>query len=187
MTPRAAEIHHFWFGVPPFRPRPQWFQKDDAFDAAVAVYADDVAAAAAGAYDGWADAADTALPLLLLLDQFPRNLFRGSARAYATDHKARGVAVRAVARGFDRDRAAVERWFFYLPFEHSEDLGDQRRAAQLFGGLRHDADSKTAIDFAAQHLALIERFGRFPGRNAALGRATTPEEQAWLDAHPDHF
>lgn len=134
-------------------------------------------AAARGQYDGWADTAEGALALLILLDQFPRNLFRGSAHSYATDGKARAVARAAIARGFHREVAPELRQFFLLPFEHSESLADQDEARRLADELG-DPDTRKWADI---HRDIIARFGRFPHRNAALGRETTPAEQEFLD------
>ena len=126
----------------------------------------------------WAGDAEGALALVLLLDQIPRNVFRGSAHAFATDGLAREVAHRAVDAGFDRGIAAPMRLFFYMPFEHSEDMVDQDRAVELISAM---GDAGYA-GYANKHRDVIARFGRFPHRNAALGRASTPEERAWLDA-----
>ena len=133
--------------------------------------------AAAARTLAWDDSAEGALALLIVLDQFPRNMFRGSARAFAADPLAREVATRAIARGFDQQVAVAERSFFYLPFEHSEVLADQERCIAL-NRASHDAD---ALKWAEIHADIIRRFGRFPHRNAVLGRATTAEEQAFLD------
>jgi uncharacterized protein (DUF924 family) len=113
-----------------------------------------------------------------VLDQFPRNMFRDSARAFAADPLARTVASRAIARGFDQGVTLAERSFFYLPFEHSEELADQERCVAL-NRASGDAD---ALKWAEHHADIIRRFGRFPHRNGVLGRVTTPEEQAFLDA-----
>jgi uncharacterized protein (DUF924 family) len=122
------------------------------------------------------DSAEGALALLILLDQFPRNCFRGSAHSYATDGLARHYAHRAVEAGFDRKIDSGLRLFFYLPFEHSEALADQDRSMELFGGIG-DAE---LMKYAQLHRDLIERFGRFPHRNAALGRESTQEEIDYL-------
>jgi uncharacterized protein (DUF924 family) len=126
----------------------------------------------------WQDDAEGALALLLLLDQIPRNVFRGSGHAFATDGLAREVARRAIDAGFDRQVDPALRLFFYMPFEHSEDMVDQERAVELISAMG-DAGY---TDYANKHRDVIARFGRFPHRNAALGRVSTPEEQAWLDA-----
>lgn len=171
----AADVLAFWRAAGPDR----WFEDDAGFDAAIrerfaATYED----AAAGLLSAWEERPQSALALVIVLDQFPRNMFRNSARAYAADSLARAVAGRAIARGFDRQVAIPERTFFYLPFEHSEELADQERAVALIGETG-DADS---LKWAELHADIIRRFGRFPHRNAVLGRTTTPEEQAFLDA-----
>jgi uncharacterized protein (DUF924 family) len=156
----------------------KWFNKTPAFDEAIRLKFEPTHhRAARGEYDAWAETAEGALALLILLDQFPRNLYRGSAHAFATDGKARAVARRAVERGFDRATEPVLRNFFYLPFEHSEDLADQDFGLALCAEAG-DADN---LKWASLHRDIIARFGRFPHRNANLGRATTPEEQAFLD------
>ena len=129
-------------------------------------------------YESWLDDAQGALALLILLDQIPRNVFRGSGHAYATDGLALHYAARAVEAGLDVQVEAGLRTFVYLPFEHSEDIADQHRAVELFRAM----GDETYLDYAVRHLEVIERFGRFPHRNRALGRVNTPEEQAWLDA-----
>ena len=167
------DVLAFWRAAGPDK----WFSKDAAFDDDIrkrflATYE----AAAAGAL-AWDDTAEGALALLIVLDQFPRNMFRNSARAFAADPLAREVTTRAIGRGFDRQIAVPERGFFYLPFEHSEALADQERAVAL-NRASGDAD---ALKWAELHADIIRRFGRFPHRNAVLSRATTAEEQAFLD------
>ena len=134
-------------------------------------------AAARREYEPWMDSAEGALALLLLLDQIPRNVFRGSAHSYASDPLARHYATRAVDAGFDRQVDPALRIFFYMPFEHSEDLSDQERAVALVAPL-----DPGYVRYAHAHRDVIARFGRFPHRNRALGRSNTPEEQAYLDA-----
>ncbi len=177
----------FWFAEGPDTFRQAWFQKDDAFDAACrAAFGHLVVPARDGALDGWAETPKGALALLLLLDQFPRNLFRGSAEAFAADPHARAIARRAVlARGFDLRLTTTERVFLYLPFEHGEAMEDQDLSVALFEGLRDSAAHAKpggAIDYAWRHRAVIREFGRFPHRNAALARASTAAEEAWLAA-----
>jgi uncharacterized protein (DUF924 family) len=182
----ADEVLHFWFGNPATlasrRPRARWFEKDAAFDAECSRrFLELHERAAAGELKAWADEPLSALALLLLLDQFPRNLFRGTARAFATDVQARDVARHVLGRGMDVPLPPVWRWFVYLPFEHSEDLHDQRLAVFLFENLAlYDADSRESLEYARRHRDIIERFGRFPHRNAELGRQSTPEEEAFL-------
>jgi len=157
----------------------KWFKKDATFDDDIRRrFVETYEAAAAGQLADWAATPEGALALVIVLDQFPRNLFRDSARAFATDPLAREVTDRALWRGFDRSVAPELRTFFYLPFEHSESLADQERCVALCRA-SSDAD---ALKWAELHADIIRRFGRFPHRNAALGRATTPQEQAFLDS-----
>lgn len=185
MTPlTSAEILNFWFGNPEEnnygKPRQVWFSKNDEFDAAVQGFLPAYQYAAAGELDDWQSQPLDCLALILLLDQIPRNLFRHRPQAFATDAKALSVAKSAVARGFDRDLLPVQRWFLYLPFEHSENSADQNRSIELFSQLKNDADSANPINYAEQHKAIIDRFGRFPHRNQILGRESTPEEIEFL-------
>jgi uncharacterized protein (DUF924 family) len=160
----------------------KWFGKSAAFDDAIRLKFEPVHhRAAQGEYDAWADTAEGALALLILLDQFPRNLYRSSAHAYATDGKARAVARKAIAAGFDRRVEPMLAPFFYLPFEHSEDLADQDECVRLCGLHKIATGDSETLKWAELHRDIIVRFGRFPHRNAALGRLTTPKEQAFLD------
>jgi uncharacterized protein (DUF924 family) len=173
-APGPAEVLAFWRAAGPAN----WFRKDTAFDAEVASrYLASYQAAAAGGRSDWETTPEGALALLIVLDQFPRNMFRNSARVFDADPLARAVADRAIARGFDRRVPPAERMFFYLPFEHSEDLADQERAVALMRA----TDNADQLKWAELHADIIRRFGRFPHRNAALGRATTAAEQAFLD------
>jgi uncharacterized protein (DUF924 family) len=174
MRPSAADVLAFWLAAGHER----WFEHDDAFDAEIrARFAATYEDAAAGRLRAWEDEPQSALALVIVLDQFPRNMFRGSARAFDTDALARAAAERAIARGFDRKIAMPERVFFYLPFEHSEASADQERSVALIGATG-DADLRK---WAELHADIIRRFGRFPHRNALLGRTTTADEQAFLD------
>ena len=174
MTAHINDIVGFWRQAGPAK----WFKKVWAFDEAIRLKFEPTHhAAARGEYDGWAESADGALALLILLDQFPRNLYRGSAHAYATDGKARAIALAAIDRGFDRQVDPALRNFFYLPFENSENLTDQDYSLALSA----EAGDEDNLKWAGIHRDIIFRFGRFPHRNAALGRATTEEEQAFLD------
>ncbi len=169
------DIIAFWRAAGPEK----WFAKDDAFDAAFHDrFRDDHFAAARRARDDWMTSPEGSLALCLLLDQWPRNCFRGTGHAFATDPLARLIARRAVAAGHDQAFEDELRPFFYLPFQHSEDLADQRQSLSLFGALT----APNADQWARHHHDIIARFGRFPHRNAALGRATTPEEAAFLEA-----
>ncbi len=171
--PLPADVIAFWRAAGPDR----WFKKDAAFD-------DDIRrrfltlheAAAAGKLTAWEASAEGALALLILLDQFPRNMFRGETRSFAGDPLARAIASRAILNGFDGAFPDI-RGFFYLPFEHSEDLADQERGLTLYKAAG-DADG---LKWAEIHADIIRRFGRFPHRNAVLGRVSTPEEQKFLD------
>jgi uncharacterized protein (DUF924 family) len=181
-----AEILNFWFGGPDSaefgQRRKVWFFKDPAFDAEVHErFAQDYAAAAVGRYDAWRETAHGALALIILLDQFPRNMFRDTARAFAADKQALQVAKHALAHGFDRELTPYERLFAYLPFEHSENLEDQDRSLELMGTLeKADQSLADVLDYAQRHRAVIARFGRFPHRNRILGRESTPEEITFL-------
>ena len=170
----AAGVLAFWRAAG----SDKWFEKDAAFDDEIrrrflATYE----AAAAGRLGAWEATPEDTLALLIVLDQFPRNMFRRDARTYAADPLARAVAGRAVARGFDENFAPAEQTFFYLPFEHSEDIEDQERGLALF---KATGDAEL-IKYAQEHFDIIRRFGRFPHRNAILGRDSTPDEQAFLD------
>lgn len=181
------DILGFWFSEGPDTFREAWFRKDPAFDEAIrARFSGTVAAAREGALAGWADSPLGALALAILLDQFPRNLHRGSAEAFAADAMMREIAREAVLRRrFDLALTSIQRPFLYLPFEHSEAMADQDLSVALFEGLRDDprhARPGGVIDYAWRHRVVIQRFGRFPHRNAALGRISTAEEEAWLAA-----
>jgi uncharacterized protein (DUF924 family) len=168
-----AAIVAFWREVGSER----WFEKDAALDDEIKRrFLSLHEAAAAGKLTDWEQNAEGALALLILLDQFPRNMFRGEARAFATDALARAVASRAILNGFDGAFPDMRR-FLYLPFEHSENLADQERCIALYKATG-DADG---LKWAKIHADIIRRFGRFPHRNAVLGRVTTPEERAFLD------
>ncbi len=190
VTPEA--VLDFWF-LPLGEPghgaqRKAWFVADPAFDAEVRRrFAAAVDAAALGTLDHWQDEGSACLALVLLLDQFPRNIHRGTAGAYLGDDKARAAAAHALARGYDREVGRWHRVFFYLPFEHSEDLADQRLSMELLGSLGEDAEGQQLAEAATRHLRVIERFGRFPHRNEILGRPSTPEELAYLAGPGPHY
>ncbi len=181
----VREVLDFWFG-PHGHPergtlREAWFAKDARFDAEIRErFHDDVVDAGRGALDGLAATADGVLTLLILLDQFPRNMFRGEARAYAYDAKARAVALLAVRMGIDKLLSPVERVFIYLPFQHSENLDDQTRSVALFKTLPMVSWRDQAVDSAVEHHDIVARFGRFPHRNAVLGRVSTAAELTYL-------
>ncbi len=173
---RIDGLLRFWFDP---AQRERWFDADPAFDCLVRDrFGDLLADGAAGSLDGWRDRAPPrgALALCLVLDQLPRNVWRGTARAFATDARAREVARWAIAAGLDRSLRPEERLFLYLPFEHSEDLADQERSVALFEGLGDPG----WLGYAVRHRDIVRRFGRFPHRNAALGRASTAEELDFL-------
>ena len=187
---RARALLDFWFGAPsdPAREqhRPIWFNGPPEFDEEIRQqFLDDYEAAAANQLARWEDQPEAALALLLLLDQVPRNIFRNSPRAYDTDAAARAVADRALARGFDTQVPPAWRLFFYMPFHHSEDLADQRRADTLSARSRADRAGGERGDGANRRYGMpypdvIERFGRFPHRNTILGRESTQAELAFL-------
>lgn len=168
-----ADVVGFWRDAGPSR----WFQRSDAFDAQCERFRDAHFAAARCELEVWTHTAEGALGLALLLDQIPRNLFRGSAHAFATDPLARYHAARAIGAGLDMQVDNALWRFFYVPFQHSEQLPDQERSLELFGAL----PGPDATKWPRHHHAIIVQFGRFPHRNALLGRASTPTEQAFLD------
>ncbi len=189
---RPDEILAFWFSAPEApdhgQPREVWFKKNDAFDAEIAKrFLAAYEAARAGRLRDWAETARGCLALIIVLDQFPRNLFRGSAQAYATDQAALALAAHGLRQGFDRALPPVMRAFAYMPYMHSEDLDDQRQClAQMESlpeGQFFDANRRSA----RQHLAIVERFGRFPHRNAALERDSSAEELAFLETPGSSF
>jgi uncharacterized protein (DUF924 family) len=171
----AEDVIAFWHSAGPKR----WFEPDAAFDAKIRErFLSTHEQAAAGKLGDWEETAKGALALLLLLDQFPRNMFRKTPRAFATDPLARDIARRAIGRGFDRKVESDLRTFFYLPFMHSEELGDQEFCLKLY----RDLGNADGIKYAEIHLDAIRRFGRFPHRNEILGRASRPEEIAYLES-----
>lgn len=189
---QAKAILEFWFGHPDEsgygKLRDFWFKATPDFDwELTSRFLEAYQKAAAGLLNEWVDSPESCLALILLLDQFPRNMFRGTPQAYSTDWEALSVAQQAVAKGYDREFLPVQRWFIYLPFEHSENLEDQRRCIKLFEQLSHDRESAIAIKSAFQHLQIIERFGRFPHRNVILGRPSTPEEIEFLKQPDSSF
>ena len=179
---QAESVLDFWFAPEPGAKvgtfRSQWFIPDPTFDRLcserfLTSYED----AAQGHLDEWRNEPRSCLALILLLDQFPRNMFRGTARAFATDAKARDLTRHAVSAGFDRDLSPIMRMFLYLPLEHSENLDDQLESVRLNYALAAENPDLAEIrKHAEQHLEVIRRFGRFPGRNNALGRQSTQEE-----------
>ena len=178
MLAKPQDVLAFWTAAGPAK----WFSKSDAFDAAIRLKFEPLhLAAARGKYDAWAAEPEGALALVVLLDQFPRNLYRDSGHAFATDGKARAIAVAAIAAGHDRQVDPALRSFFYMPLEHSESLADQEACIALFEKLQIDTGDTEGLKWALLHRDIIARFGRFPHRNKALGRTTTAAEQAFLD------
>jgi uncharacterized protein (DUF924 family) len=183
---RARVLLDFWFGPAgdPEREchREIWFKCPAEHDAELRrLFLADYQQAASGAHSEWEAMPESALALVLLLDQLPRNIFRGSPRAYATDALARQVADRAMARGFDATVPPAWRKFFYMPLHHSENAEDQRRSIALLEALPPAPEKVDNGRYARRYLAIIERFGRFPHRNAVLGRASSAEELAFLE------
>jgi uncharacterized protein (DUF924 family) len=171
----ANEVVSFWRDAGHER----WYKSDPDFDREIRErFLESHEAAAAGQLTEWRQSPEGALALLILLDQFPRNMFRGTPRAFATDPLAREIADRAISQGFDQKVDAKMQSFFYLPFMHSEKLADQERCLALYNAADHDE----GIKFAKLHLEPIRRFGRFPHRNKVLGRTSTPEEIEFLES-----
>lgn len=177
MTDQSKHVLDFWFST---RMHGKWFEKNDSIDTEIrekflSLYED----ARRDRLEDWKQQPQSALALTILFDQFPRNLFRGSPRSFESDGLARDMAAQALDHDFDRELSPEQRQFFYLPFMHSENLGDQKRSIALYEKL----GDKNALDFAHQHHDIIERFGRFPHRNQVLGRQITPEEAEFLKDH----
>ena len=187
IDPRAAEVLDFWFGRPGeahhLQPRPEWFRKDPAFDALIAQrFGTLIDAALRGELSGWDAAPRSALARIVVLDQFTRNTRRGTAGMFAGDAQALAAARALVAGGGDRSLPGVMRQFVYLPFEHAEDLAAQQESMRLFAALETDEPALAGLlEWARQHHDIVARFGRFPHRNAALGRVSTAEETAFLE------
>ena len=175
-TPHDVVV--YWQNAGPSK----WFAKNDRFDEALSLRFEPMhMAAARGEHDDWeAQGAVGALGLILLFDQIPRNIYRKTAHAFATDGRARSVARKAVASGFDQEMEPPLRPFFYLPFEHSEDPSDQAFSVELFSAHSLATGDEESLKWAIAHSQIIERFGRFPHRNPALGRATTIDEKMFL-------
>jgi len=185
----AKRVRDFWFGAEGSEvfgtSRPEWFVKDPVFDDAIrTAFLSDVEAALKGGLDDLgADSAEDCLALLILLDQFPRNLFRGSGRSFAGDGRALALAKDAIDRGFDTETPPFQRLFFYLPLEHSEVLADQDQCVERVA----DLESEELLKYAIAHRDIIARFKRFPHRNDVLGRISTPEELAFLEGPNSSF
>jgi uncharacterized protein (DUF924 family) len=186
------EVLDFWFGREGEEDygefREAWFNRDPEFDREIRDRFEPVyEQAAAGRLDHWKSEARSCLALIVVLDQFPRNMYRGDARMYAADEKAREAARHAVEHAYDRELSPYGRLFMYLPFEHSEELDDQRLSVELFRGLATEMGSEDLLGYAVRHLEIVERFGRFPHRNEILGRRTTPEETKFLSGPDSSF
>lgn len=186
MTSPWQSVLDFWFlpkGHPGhLRIRAEWFQKNAEFDEAIrSRFGALVEDAVSGALTEWEQTAQGALARVLLLDQFTRNIWRGTAKAFAGDTQALHIARRLLAQGDDRYMAAVERQFAYLPFMHAEDLPSQEQSVTLYQALAAEhPEHEDSLDFAIRHRDIVARFGRFPHRNEQLGRRSTPEELAFL-------
>ena len=201
MSPSGPEdLLRFWFG-PDLESEQAlaarsvlWFARNDGFDAELrAQFGALPERAAAGALDDWADAPRSALALVIALDQLPRNLFRDDPRSFAFDARALEIALAAIERGFDAALHPIEASFLYLPLEHAEGLAHQQRCVALFEALPARATGACRVrveqfaSYAARHHQVIQRFGRFPHRNALLGRAHTADERAYLDTGGETF
>jgi uncharacterized protein (DUF924 family) len=192
LDPLAASILAFWFGPPgsPLRgtERNEWFRKNPAFDAEIRErFGGAIDVALAGGYGEWCGVAEGALARVLLLDQFTRNVYRDMPAAFAGDARALATANDAVGRGLDRSLDPYGRWFVYMPFVHAENRATQQRAIGLFGTLAEETGLASPLAWVQKHADVITRFGRFPHRNAILGRASTPEELAFLAEQGSRF
>jgi uncharacterized protein (DUF924 family) len=189
---RVGEVLDFWFGhegEPEYGQfREAWFRKDPEFDARVTKqFSDLYEEAAVGNLDGWLDDAESCLALVIVLDQFPRNMFRGGGRIHAEDDRALGASKYAVEHALDRELPAFQRMFLYMPFMHSENVEDQRRSVELFERLAGEEGAPDVVSYAVGHRDIVEQFGRFPHRNEILGRETTPEEAVFLTKEGSSF
>lgn len=196
---RAADVLEFWFGTTDAGARglgfdPRWFAKDPLFDEQIRrEFGGELERAARGQLDGWARSPAGLLALCIVLDQFSRNVHRGNARAWSADPHIRACVHRGVNEGMDRHLGPTQRGFLYLPFEHSEHPADHERALRLFGRMAASPDAEEArlgrmyLDYEHQHRDIILRFGRYPHRNAVLGRRSTPAERAFLEGPASSF
>ncbi len=191
MTPLPSPdaVLEFWFGNEPGKTRPEWFRKDAAFDRTIFErFGALIEQALAGGIDDWVDTPLPALARLIVLDQFTRNSFRDTARAFAGDARALAGAQHIVQLGWNVGYSGVQRQFCYLPFEHAEDLGMQQQALRLFGQLAQDhPELAELLKWAQAHHDIVARFGRFPHRNALLGRTSTAEEAQFLSQPGSSF
>ena len=198
MSNLQSEILSFWFGPgdDPYRVAPEiskrWFAGGETFDDEIRDrYGDHLERAIRGEYDDWAQSPSGRMALILVLDQFSRNLFRGSPRSWSQDLLAQRLTLQGMELGHDQALRPVERTFFYLPLEHAEDLQLQELSVQAYQRLADDAPDDagfdTTLDYAVRHQEIIERFGRFPHRNKIIGRPTTKEEAAFLEEPNSSF
>lgn len=197
MLATPEDVLHTWYGPPGSPPLERswtWFQKDDAFDAELRRrFEATLTAATTGACDAWKATPRGRLALVILFDQLSRNMFRGTPRSFAQDGAALALTLEALDAGLDRELSLLERYFLLMPLMHAESVAIQRRSVAEFERLRADATPdvadviERALDFARQHAAIVERFGRYPHRNAILGRPTTPEEAAFLEQPGSSF
>jgi len=188
----ARDVLDYWFGAPDSPEygalRPHWFRGGPQVDQFIRErFLGHYRRAAAGGLDHWLDDPGRCLALIVVLDQFPRHIFRGQPESFAADAKARAVARHILGRSYDRTYLPVQRVFAYLPFEHSEDLADQRTAVELCAAIDGHPEKQKMVDFAVLHLRIIERFGRFPHRNAIVGRECTAEELEYLAGTDERF
>jgi uncharacterized protein (DUF924 family) len=187
----ARAVLDFWFGATRSHigtPRIEWFRKDASFDGEIrerfgALHE----RAARGEFEAWIASAESLLALIIILDQFSRNLYRNDGRAFAQDEDARRLARIAVGRADDLALLPLQRQFLYLPFEHSENLADQNRGVELMGSLEAFEETRGLMAWAEKHRVIIKRFGRFPHRNAVMGRTSTPEEVEFLKSPDSRF
>jgi len=183
-------VLHFWFGASDAEVEAhaaRWWKKDPAFDQRIrAAFETDLQRAARGELDAWQDEPDSAVALVVLLDQFSRNIYRDTPDAFAQDERALAVTLRGIERGFDARLAPLRRYFFYMPMMHAENRAIQRRSVEAFERLAQEKGTgfegmlRGAADYARRHCEIVERFGRFPHRNSILERTTTGEEAAFL-------
>jgi uncharacterized protein (DUF924 family) len=179
------DVLQFWFGRPEDidygKPRKFWFIKNPDMDNEIkSRFETTYRAAARGELNHWQTSPLTCLALIIVLDQFPRNMYRGHPLAFATDSQALKIARNAIEQNYDRQLLPVQRWFIYLPLEHSENLAHQETAVKLFASLENNPDNQRSLEYARQHLKVIQQFGRFPHRNQILKRESTPEELKFL-------
>ena len=189
MNTQSQSVLDFWFGAPPGSYHQQWFRKDSDFDTEVNTLFEDLYwVLAASPSDYWLTTPKESLAKIVVLDQFPRNMFRNMPQSFAADAQALTAAELAIERGYDTQLLPVERLFLYTPFEHSEKLAHQNRSVKYFEALVSDApELASSLDYAHRHRDIIARFGRFPHRNNILGRQSTADEIAFLQQPESSF